>query len=109
MEFMAKDRRLVFCCNQHRVDHNNDLKWKRSIDAKKEDPLLQNIKVLDELWETNERTVQVSSLREQGFNFLYYESRVSDLEGKKFKVMLAAYVLSLMEDGLVVIQKIKKL
>jgi hypothetical protein len=78
--FLPTDARQKYCCEQHRIDHNNDQRKLKNVDLKIfGDKIAHNQAVLQKIYnkmpEFGHRPVNVSLLKYEDFYFDIYSSR----------------------------------
>ena len=87
-EFIPSDARQIYCCEQHRIDHNND---KRKIVDKIENAFTKkaknNKRILIKILSSNEYkrdgVINVSILQYEGYDFTIYHKTEFDSKTKR--------------------------
>jgi hypothetical protein len=102
-EFIPTDARQVYCCEQHRVDHNNDKrKLKQSIDldflksVKKNRAILHKI-VSSDFYKKN-RFVHKSLLEYEGYDFKKYHQIIINKRTQKEVQICYDYGVELLDS-----------
>jgi len=83
--FIPTDARQIYCCNQHRIDHNNDLRKTKTIhgiNLQKIHLHNENIlkKIYDKLSLTQYSLATMSLLEYEQYEFQYYTDRTINEE-----------------------------
>lgn len=86
--FIPHDAKQKYCCEQHRIDHNNDLQKERNKELKEfNSKLLNNEAILKKMYLALQRvkrtTINMSLFEYEGFDFHCYSKQEVNVETKQ--------------------------